>query len=403
MTTISSQAALLPPSGIREIVNRAIAAPPGTVARLEIGEPFGRTPQHVLDAAVAALAHRTGYLPSLGMTSLREALVERVQRVHGWAPAVEQVVVTQGAVQGIATAMAALLAPGDEVLVPDPAWPVYDSQALVLGAVPVHYPLRRDLGHLPDPDQVEALFTPRTRALVLNSPSNPTGSVMGAALVERLVETAAARGAVVISDEVYDELVLDGEHVSAAPFAPGSVVTAYSFSKTYSMTGWRVGDLVVPPWMSSAVERLQETHLSCVSQVGQAAALAALTGPQDAVAANRAEYRRRRDLALDLLAREGLTGHRPDGAFYLMVPLPQHVDSRAAALELLDHGVAVAPGTAFGEIDTAFLRLSLASDEETLRVGIARIAAWARPRGLCDAPSLLASTPTSTPTSPAAP
>lgn len=378
MSYVNPLAAGLPASGIREIVNLVLNEPAGTVARLEIGEPFSRTPQHIVDATVAALDGRTGYTQSSGMLELREAISERLARVHGMQVAPDRTVVTQGAVQGIAATFAAVLRPGDEVLVPDPAWPVYHSQALIVGARPVSYPLRAERGYLPDPEEVASLITPRTRVLVLNSPSNPTGSVADAALMERLVHAAVERGVLVVSDEVYDEIVFDGAHVGAAQFAPDAVVTAYSFSKTYSMTGWRVGYLVVPGWMTVAADRVQESQLSSISQLSQIGARAALLGPQDAVLANLAEYRRRRDLVLDLLTDAELVAHRPSGAFYLMMPLPGSVDSRRAALELVQRRVAVAPGTAFGTHETAFVRLSLASDEHTLREGIARIVEWAR-------------------------
>lgn len=376
MPSLSPSAASIPGSGIREIVNLVLDRPAGEVARLEIGEPDSLTPSHVVEAAALAMRGRVGYTQSAGITSLREALVDRLDTAYGMSLALPNVLVTQGAVQGIAAALAAVLRPGDEVLIPDPAWPNYDMQALLLGAKPVHYGLRSAARFLPDPAEIEALITPATRAIVLNSPSNPTGAVIGAVLMERIVHIAAERDILVISDEVYDEIIFDGVHVGARQFAPEHVVSVFSFSKTYSMTGWRVGYAVVPDTLALGFERIQETLLSCVSSVSQAAALAAITGQQTAVAENLERYRSRRDLAVKLLAAENIAAAVPGGAFYLMVPLAESADSRLAALELVTRGVSVAPGAAFGDEARTFLRLNLASPESTLTTGIERLLDW---------------------------
>ncbi|TXK16967.1 pyridoxal phosphate-dependent aminotransferase [Homoserinibacter sp. GY 40078] len=370
----SAAAATLPASGIREIVNLVVDDP--AVRRLEIGEPDAATPPHILEAARRALEGRLGYVQSAGMPVLREAIRDRLERVSGIQAPLERIIVGQGAVQAIAAVMAAVVGPGDEVLVPDPAWPVYEMQAQLLGARPVRYPLRAENGYLPDPDELLALTTPRTRVLVLNSPSNPAGSVAPAALMERLVRDAAARGVLVISDEVYDEMVFDGTHVGAHAFAPDSVVSVFSFSKTYAMTGWRVGYAVVPAPLAVTLERVQETLLSCVPTIAQHAALAALQGPQDSVAANRERYRRRRDAAVAQLAAGGIAAPAPGGAFYLLMPLAPGADSRAAALDLATRGVSVAPGSAFGDVARDVFRLSLGSADDVLAEGIDRILAW---------------------------
>lgn len=376
MFSLSPGAASIPGSGIREIVNLVLDRPEGEVARLEIGEPDSLTPAHIVEAASRSLRGRIGYTQSAGISPLRDAIIERLHAAYGMRLDRPNVIISQGAVQAIAASLAAVLRPGDEVLVPDPAWPNYEMQALLLNAKAVHYGLRADHGFLPDLAELESLVSPRTRAIVLNSPSNPAGAVVPTGLMEQLVTFAAERGILVISDEVYDEIVFDGEHVGARQFAPDSVVSVFSFSKTFSMTGWRVGYAVVPDWMSVGFERIQESLLSCVSTVSQAAALAALTGPQDAVAENLARYRGRRDLAVGMLAAAGVTTVPPGGAFYLMVPLAPGVDSRLAALELVEHGVAVAPGSAFGDNATDHIRLSLASPDATLVTGIERLLGW---------------------------
>lgn len=371
---LAAPAAAVPGSGIREIVMLAYGR--SDVVHLEIGEPDSATPAHVVAAGDAALATANRYTPSAGVPPLRRAIAERLHTRYGLSDDPEGVIVTQGAVQGLAAVLAVLIEPGDEVLVPDPAWPNYEMQTLLLGGVPVRYPLRPERGFRPDPAEVAALVTDRTRALVLNTPSNPTGAVLEPELVRALVECAVARGVTVIADEVYDEIVFDGVHANAAAMAPDDVVSVFSFSKTYAMTGSRVGYLTAPSWLAPTLARVQEPLLSSISAASQASALAALQGPQDVVGAMVDTYRRRRDLVVRRLAGAGMPVAAPAGAFYLMLPLAPGADSRAAALDLVGHGVALAPGTAFGAVAADHLRLSLASSEQDLRTGLDRYTTW---------------------------
>lgn len=366
----------MPGSGIREIVMLALGRE--DVVHLEIGEPDFPTPAHVVAAGDHALATRNRYTPSAGTPALRRAIAERLHTRYGLGDDPERVVVSQGAVQGLAAVFSVLLAPGDEVLVPDPAWPNYEMQALLLGARPVRYPLRPEHGFRPDPLEVAALVTERTRVLVINTPSNPTGAVLEPELVRALVEVAVERGVTVVADEVYDEIVFDGVHAGAAALAPESVVSVFSFSKTYAMTGSRVGYLTGPSWLVPVVARAQEPLLSSVSAASQASALAALEGPQDVVAQMVDTYRARRDLVVARLRAAGLAVEPPAGAFYLMLPLADGADSRRAAIDLVDHGVALAPGTAFGDTARSHLRLSLASSAADLTTGVDRFLDWYR-------------------------
>lgn len=375
MPELAPTAVAVQHSGIREIVNMVIGRPPGEVVRLEIGEPGFSTPQHIVDAGAAAAA-TARYAPSAGHMALREALVRRMARVTGVDVAPEQIIVTQGGVQACALTMTALLAPGDEVLVPDPAWPNYEMIVDMLGGRAVRYPLPAASGFVPDPDDVVARMTDRTRVLVLNSPGNPTGAVFPRDVVRALVDAAAARGIVVLSDEVYDELIFEGEAAAAITLDDQHVVAVHSFSKTYAMTGWRVGWAVAPTWLAPTMAKLQEPQLSCISDLTSAGALAALEGPQDAIAEMREAYRARRDLCVELITAAGIDVAVPRGAFYLMVPLAPGVDSRLAAIDLVDHGVSVAPGTAFGDAAGDHIRISLASEEPELREGIGRLTAW---------------------------
>ena len=379
MSRLSPTAERVQRSGVREIVNLAMARP-GTI-RLEIGEPDFPTPAHIVAAAATSAATWSGYVQSAGTPQLREAARDGLARRHGLDLPADRIVVCQGAGQGLAAVLAATVSAGDEVLVPDPAWPNYEMQAVLLGATAVHYRLDAARGFQPDVGEIGRLITPRTRVLVLNSPSNPTGTCLDPGTVAAIVWLAAERGVLVVSDEVYDEITFEGAAANAVALDPDNVVGVYSLSKTYAMTGWRVGYLAVPPWLAGKVAQMQEPLLSSVSSVTQAAAVAALTGPQDCVAAMRETYRARRDSTLALLADNGIAPVRPTAAFYLMVPLAAGVDSRAAALSLLDDGVATAPGSAFGTVAADQLRLSLASAEADLRTGVERIAAWYRRTG----------------------
>lgn len=374
-------ASRLPHSGIREIVDLALSAP-RPIIRLEIGEPDFATPPHVIDAAFAAARERTSYVQTAGVPALREAVGARLTRDYGVAAPLERVLITHGAVQAINAVLSAVVSAGDEVLIPDPAWPNYEMQTTLLGATPVHYGLREEDAFQPDVAEMRALITPRTRVIVVNSPSNPTGAVMPRDTLAAIVELAVANDILVISDEVYDEIVFDGGHASAAAMAPESVVSVFSFSKTYAMTGWRVGYALVPGWLADTVIRILELQTSCVSSVTQAAALAAATGPQEVVGMMRDAYRARRDVALEVLAGAGIAPVRPEGAFYLMLPLPEGTDSRRAALDLVGAGVSFAPGSAFGRNAPHHLRVSLATSEEGIREGLDRFISWRDAGGL---------------------
>jgi len=286
---------------------------------------------------------------------------------------------------------AALLDAGDEVLVPDPAWPNYAMSALLRGAVPVGYAHPASNGFLPDLDQLRGAITPRTRMIVINSPANPTGVVLPSETVAAIVGLAAANNLWVISDEVYDELVFEGQMANAAQYDRDRVVGIYSFSKTYSMTGWRVGYAACPRPLAQLLGTIQEPMLSCISAVSQHAALAALQGPQDSVRHRWDIYRSRRDLVSELLRDGGFEAVRPAGAFYQMVPLAPGSDSRRAALDLVEHGVATAPGSAFGTVASDQLRVSLAASEAALREGVARLVEWAHATSA--GASLIASSP----------
>jgi aspartate/methionine/tyrosine aminotransferase len=275
------------------------------------------------------------------------------------------------------TSLMALVEPGEEVLLPDPGWPNYEMMVMSIGAIPVRYRLSEEHDFAPDLSELESQIGPRTKAIVVNSPSNPTGAVFGRAVVRALVDLANVHDLYILSDEVYDELVYEGEHYSPARWdTDGRVISVYSFSKTYAMTGWRVGYTAVPSSIVGALTRIQESMITCVSSVTQAAALAAFTGPQECVAEMCAAYQKRRDLLMGLLDAAGIGFVRPLGAFYLMMSLRGDANSRLAALDLVDKGVAVAPGTAFGEMASSALRISLAASEATISAAAEKLIDW---------------------------
>jgi aspartate aminotransferase len=248
------------------------------------------------------------------------------------------------------------------VLLPDPAWPNYRMIAHLLGARVLSYPLVAEGGFLPRLEDLERLATPRTRAMLDNSPSNPLGTVVPGELMKGVLAFARRRGLWLVSDEVYDEIVFDDAFVSAGSLAdPGDrMVSVYSFSKVYAMTGWRVGYLVAPPDMAKILTGMQEPIVSCVNTPAQMAALAAVTGPQDVVREMCEAYRARREELLGVLDRGGFLSSRPSGAFYVYTD------------------VAVAPGSAFGDLGEGYVRLSLASSREDLLEGASRLVKFVR-------------------------
>jgi aspartate aminotransferase len=268
------------------------------------------------------------------------------------------------------------------VLLPDPAWPNYRMIAHLLGARVLSYPLVAGGGFLPRLEDLERLVSPRTRAILVNSPSNPLGTVVPGELMERLLAVARERDLWFISDEVYDEVVFDDAFVSAGSVADSSdrLVSIYSFSKVYAMTGWRVGYLVAPPGLTRILTGMQEPIISCVNTPAQMAALAAVTGPQEIVREMSDSYRARRDELLGVLDRGGLPSSRPSGAFYVWTDISvAGMPSMDLARSLIEQEhVAVAPGSAFGELGEGYVRLSLASSREDLLEGTSRLLQFVR-------------------------
>ncbi|WP_448611249.1 pyridoxal phosphate-dependent aminotransferase [Geodermatophilus sp. URMC 60] len=378
MPTLAPGAESMPRSGIRQVMDLAWSLPDPVIG-LHVGEPSFPSPAHVVEAARAAYAAgETHYVPNAGIDALRVAIAEKVSSANGFAVTAGQVVVSAGGAQALHNALSLTLSAGDEVLIPDPGWPNYAMGVQLLQAVPVRYPLRPENGFRPDPVELARLVTERTRVLVVNTPSNPLGTVLPATDVEALVRLAEGHDLWLLSDECYDALTFGQPHVSPGRFdRDGRVLSAFSFSKTYAMTGLRVGYLITTEEVARQSAKLQEPMLACVNAPAQAAALAALRGPQDAVAMMRAAYRERRDLALAQLDAQGMGYLTPEGAFYLWVDVRDRNSGDVAtwAMDLLrQHHVAVAPGTTFGPRGEGWVRLSLATATEDLIEGIRRMA-----------------------------
>jgi aspartate aminotransferase len=379
MARLAHAAESIPRSGIRHIMDAAwsIGEP---VIGLHVGEPSFTPPAHVIEVAQEAYAAGdTHYVPNAGIGSLREALAEKITSRNGFTVSEGQVVVSAGGVQALDVAMSLAVSAGDEVLIPDPGWPNFAMAIGLHQGVPVHYSLRAENGFLPDLDELESLVTDRTRMILVNTPSNPLGTVLGAELVEALVRFADRHDIWLLSDECYDALTFGAEHVSPGRFdEQGRVLSAFSFSKTYAMTGLRVGYLACPGTVAEVAAKLQEASISCVNAPAQAAALAALRGPQTQVDSMRHAYLERRDAAMGALDDLAIPYLRPQGAFYLWANVAGRTTAPVAqwALDLLrTQHVAVAPGTAFGPVGEGWVRLSLATATEELLEGIRRIGA----------------------------
>jgi aspartate/methionine/tyrosine aminotransferase len=350
----------------------------GDVIHLEVGEPNFPTPVHIVEAADrAARTGQTKYTPTKGVAELRRAIADKLNSRNQIDATDANVVVTAGGVQALYLSLMAVAEPGDGVLLPDPGWPNYSMMVTVLGATAQPYRLRPDEQYLPCVDDLERAASPSTRAVILNSPSNPLGSVLMASRGADILDWARQHRIWVLSDECYDEIVFDDSFVSLGALEAGEqVISCYSFSKTYAMTGWRVGYIVsrLSP-LVDVLAKVQQAAVSCVNAPAQAAALAALTGPQDCVEQMRTSYLARRDAAVDVLKSAGVDVLKPAGAFYLWVDAsPFTADDWSLATSLLrDVRVAVAPGSAFGSQGLGHLRLSLATETSVLLEGCRRI------------------------------
>jgi len=359
MAKLSERSELIPFSPIRamfRLADEMERAGGGPVIRLHLGDPDFAPPDSVVESTAAALRNgRTHYAPNAGVHDLRAAIATKARERNELGATTDHVIITPGSTQALYASMALMLGPGDEMLLPEIYWPNYIQQVLFLGARPVFYPLGQ--GYQPELDAVRRAVTPRTRAILINSPSNPTGAVFPESALRVLFDIARERDLWVLSDEAYEDFVFAGRHVSPGSFErerPESerrVFTLFSFSKSYAMTGLRVGCIICPSlYATTVLRKCQEPLIASGSTPIQWGAIAALDARERAgVERMRETYRRRRDLALSILKPAGLTDYVPEGAFYIMADIGStgmDGDSFARAL-LREERVAVAPGAGF--------------------------------------------------------
>jgi len=350
-----------------------------SIVHLEIGQPDFPTPEHVVRAAADAMARgETGYTPSAGTAEFREVVADELSTSRGIDVPPDRVLVANGAKLLLFLTILAVCDPGDEVIYPDPGFPIYESAIRWAGAVPVPLPLRDELDFSFSLDELSDRLGDRTKLVIINSPNNPTGGVVPAETVRAAADLILRGPAWVMSDEVYRRVIYDHEAVSIARI-PGMLercVLLDGLSKTYAMTGWRCGYACVPGALVEPLTRLITNSVSCVPGFVQTAGIAALTGPQDCVTAMVEEFRQRRDLVVaGLNALPGVTCRTPQGAFYAFpdvsrVPLP----SRTLADRLLEEaGVALLAGEGFGAQGERHLRISYANSRAQLELGLDRM------------------------------
>ena len=365
-------------SSIRVMYNLAESTDRDLV-RLEVGEPDFDTPEHVIDAAtVAAKDGATHYTPNAGTPECRRAISDAMAANYGVEHEPDEVVVTVGGMEALHLAMLSVVEPGEAVLFPGPAWPNYENQAFLADGDPVEVPMPAGTGYALDAERLIAEMGGDTAAVVLTTPSNPTGQVFDPDAIRAVVEAAADCGAYVIADEVYAGLTYDRDPrgIAALTGYPEHVLTVGSCSKTYAMTGWRLGWLAGDRTVTDEVVKIHESTTACASSVAQNAAIAAMTGPQEPFEEMYDAFERRRDYVVDRIAGvDGLSAPHPEGAFYAFLDPEGVTDSLAFAEYLLtEHGVVLAPGSGFGAAGEGRLRLSFAASMAELEDGFDRIA-----------------------------
>lgn len=359
---------------------RELEAQGRSIVHLEIGEPDFDTPSHIKQAAKDALdAGYTHYGPSPGEMALREAIAEHQTEVQGYDISPSRVVVTPGGKPVMFFSILALIEEGDEVIYPNPGFPIYESMINYSGGTAVPIPLEERFGFSLDVDRLESLVTESTKLLIVNSPNNPCGSVVPARDLERIAEIAVANDLIVLSDEIYKDMYYEGSHVSITSFPDmiDRTVILDGFSKSYAMTGWRLGYGIFPDFMIDAVTKLMTNSVSCTSVAVQMAGIAALEGPQDFVGELMREFRARRDLIVDgMNSLPGVTCQVPLGAFYAFPNVSATgMRCRAFAERAMDDaGVALLSGTAFGEYGDGYIRISFANSQENLTEAVRRLA-----------------------------
>jgi len=375
----SKRSAGIPPSGIMAVFEKAQRM--AGLIRFELGEPDINTPSHIRDAAKKALdIGFTHYTSSQGTLELRREIARKLEEDNGIVASPDsEIIVTAGACSAVYLAMLALVNPGDEVLLPDPAWPAYEPCARLADASVVHYSMREEDNFTPDPQAIRERITPKTRLLLINSPNNPTGSVTSTSTLKEIANLAEQHQLIVISDEVYEKFVYDGmQHQSFAALSGmrDRTVTINAFSKTYAMTGWRLGYTVAPANIVAEMAKLNLYANTCANSIAQVAGIEAIRGSQECVREMAEEYDRRRRFVLERLNKiPKITCTRPKGAFYVFPNIRRlGMNSFDFSMHLFEKGkVSTVPGSAFGKQGEGYLRISYATSMANLKEGLDRL------------------------------
>lgn len=375
MKGLSSISTELPVQGVRLLMDASANIP--DAIHLEVGEPNVNTPLYIRKAAEEAMQNEyTHYAPNAGLTSLRESIVDHMKTKYNLDTTVNNVAVTAGAVNALMVSLLAIVDRGEEVLIPDPAWPNYEMMLKVQGAIPKRYELLPERNFTPDVTKLDRLVTEKTKAIMINSPGNPTGAVYDKNTLKEIIKFAKRHDLYVISDEVYDEIVFEEEHVCVKNLDEDDrVVSIYSFSKSYAMTGWRVGYAIASEEIIGLMTRLIEPVVSCAPSFAQKAAEVALKESDNFLIEMRDHYKKRRDNAFAILEKNNVRAYKPKGTFYMLIDMSStNIPSDKIAFKLLEEEkVSVGPGTTFGETTKDMIRISLATEESELLEGVQRI------------------------------
>ncbi len=356
-------------SGIRKLFE---SAPAGSI-NLGLGEPDIQPPKEMIEAFKRALDEgHNKYGPSAGIMELREAIAAHLRKYRRDV-AVENVIVTAGATEGMRIACETILDEGDEALVPNPGFIIYGPDVSLAGAIPIEYSLTQENGYLPDLEEVKSLITPKTKAIIVNSPSNPTGTVFPKEIVKGLTDIAKDHGLYILSDEVYEDYVYEGEHWCFARFHNDTIVVN-SFSKSLAATGWRIGYVATSKEIVRQLSKVQYYTLACPPTATQYAVVEGLNVLEEFQKGVLKEFRARRDIALKAMREiASFTVPAVSGAFYLFPSYEQKVPSDKFALKILDSGVICAAGSSFGSLGEGHLRFSYANSRENILEGLDRV------------------------------